>query len=68
MAGPKLQNSIPLARLEVRKSIPLSTAHPQVPLLWKNTPRVKSIPRSKVFQGVILYPWNLENNGSAIFK
>ena len=27
---------MPLARLEVRKSIPLWAAHPQVPLLWKN--------------------------------
>ena len=36
VAGPKLRKSIPLARLEVRKSIPLRAAHPQVSLLWKN--------------------------------
>ena len=29
---------IPLARLEVRKSISLLAAHPQVPLLWENPP------------------------------
>ena len=38
VAGPKLRNSIPLARLEVRKGIPLRVAHSQVPLLWKNPP------------------------------
>ena len=32
---PILSNMIPLARLEVRTSIPLLTAHPRVPLLWK---------------------------------
>ena len=30
----KIATSLPLARLEVRKSIPLLTAHPQVTLLW----------------------------------
>ena len=38
MVGPRLRESLPLARLEVGKSVPLRAAHPQVPLLWKNPP------------------------------
>ena len=34
----KLPKSIPLATLEVQKSIPLRAANPQVPSLWKNPP------------------------------
>ena len=36
LTEPKLQNRLPLARLEVRKSTSLLAAHPKVPLLWKN--------------------------------